>query len=126
MVDWPTIAVASQQKYVSLYICAMEGREYIAEKYKQSLASHVGKTDLGKVSVGRSCIRFKKIEDLNLESLKKLLLKWPKNLPDLEDTTPVIKNKVNIYTFITISLRSNISFNLKLLQNNGFLGQNNK
>lgn len=28
---------------------------------------------LGKVSVGKSCIRFKKIEDVNLETLKEVL-----------------------------------------------------
>jgi hypothetical protein len=62
--DWPTIALASQKNYISLYVCAVADGEYIAEKYKNGL---------GKVSVGRSCIRFKKISDLNLETLKKIL-----------------------------------------------------
>lgn len=61
---WPTIALASQKNYVSLYVCAVEDGEYIAEKYKSKL---------GKVSVGKSCIRFKKIEDLNLPELKKVI-----------------------------------------------------
>jgi hypothetical protein len=73
VVDWPTIAIASQKNYVSFYVCAMEDGKYIAEKYKQSLASHAGKKGLGKVSVGRSCIRFKKIEDLNIAGLKKII-----------------------------------------------------
>lgn len=64
IIDWPTIALASQKNYISLYVCAVEDGEYIAEKYKDSL---------GKVSVGRSCIRFKKIEDLHLENLKKII-----------------------------------------------------
>jgi len=38
--------------------------EYIAEKHKK---------ELGKVSVGRSCIRFKKVEDLNLKTLEKVI-----------------------------------------------------
>jgi hypothetical protein len=38
--------------------------EYVAEKYKEKL---------GKVSVGKSCIRFKKLEDLNLETFKKVI-----------------------------------------------------
>ncbi len=63
-IDWPIVALASQKNYISLYICAVEDGEYIAEKYKNLL---------GKVSVGRSCIRFKKIEDLNLETLKKII-----------------------------------------------------
>jgi hypothetical protein len=62
--EWPIISLASQKNYISIYVCAIEGREYLAEKYKK---------DLGKVSVGKSCIRIKKIEDLNLEVLKKVL-----------------------------------------------------
>ncbi len=62
--DWPTIAMASQKNYISLYVCAVDKGDYLAEKYKH---------DLGKVSVGKSCIRFKKIEDLNLKTLKKVL-----------------------------------------------------
>ena len=64
VLDWPIIALASQKNYISLYVCAIEGGEYIAEKYKG---------DLGKVNVGRSCIRFKKIEDLNLKTLEKVI-----------------------------------------------------
>ncbi|HYD35178.1 MAG TPA: DUF1801 domain-containing protein [Vitreimonas sp.] len=64
IIDWPTIALASQKNYISLYVCAMKDGEYIAEK-------HQG--ELGKVSVGRSCIRFKKIEDLNLKTLEKVI-----------------------------------------------------
>lgn len=63
-IDWPTIALASQKNYISLYICAVEGGEYIAEKHKAKL---------GKVSVGKSCIRFKKLEDLNLNELDKVI-----------------------------------------------------
>ena len=64
MLDWPTIAIASQKNYISIYICAVDKLGYIAEQYKD---------DLGKVSVGKSCIRFKKIEDLNLNTLKRIL-----------------------------------------------------
>ncbi|MBI5045324.1 MAG: DUF1801 domain-containing protein [Candidatus Levybacteria bacterium] len=64
IIDWPTIAVASQKNYVSLYICAVDEKGYIAEQYKE---------DLGKVSVGKSCIRFKKLEDINLDTLKRIL-----------------------------------------------------
>lgn len=64
ILNWPTIAIASQKNYISLYICAVNKDGYIAEQYKN---------DLGKVSVGKSCIRFKKISDLNLEALKKVI-----------------------------------------------------
>lgn len=65
-VEWPVIAAASQKNYVSVYVCALEGGEYLAEKYQESL---------GKVSVGKSCIRFKKIEDVNLEILREIFKK---------------------------------------------------
>lgn len=61
---WPIIALANQKNYVSVYVCAIEDGEYIAEKNKDRL---------GKVSVGKSCIRFKKIEDVNLDELKKVI-----------------------------------------------------
>lgn len=64
IIDWPIIAFASQKNYMSLYICSVINGEYIAEKYKDKL---------GKVSVGKSCIRFKKIDDLNFDVLKKII-----------------------------------------------------
>lgn len=64
VLDWPVIALASQKNYISLYVCAVEDGEYIAEKHQK---------ELGKVSAGKSCIRFKKIEDLNLATLKKVI-----------------------------------------------------
>ena len=69
-IDWPIIALANQKNYVSIYVCAVDGEEYIAEKYKDQL---------GKVSVGKSCIRFKKVEDVSLDTLKKVLRKAAKS-----------------------------------------------
>lgn len=64
VIGWPVVALASQKNYISIYVCALERGEYLAEKYKK---------ELGKVSVGKSCIRFKKIEDVNLKTLEKVL-----------------------------------------------------
>lgn len=64
MIEWPVIALANQKNYISLYVCAVIDGEYLAEKHQK---------ELGKVSVGKSCIRFKKIENVNLPALKKLL-----------------------------------------------------
>lgn len=65
LISWPTIALANQKNYISLYVCAVDTGKYIAEKHKN---------ELGKVGVGKSCIRFKKLEDVNLPALKKVLL----------------------------------------------------
>lgn len=63
-VQWPIVALASQKQYLSLYICAFEQGQYVAEKYRK---------ELGRVSVGKSCIRFRKLEDLNLPGLHRVL-----------------------------------------------------
>jgi len=81
--EWPIIALASQKQYISIYVCAVENGEYIAEKYKD---------ELGKVSVGRSCIRFKKIEDLNIPALKKVI-KLAAKSPGLVGAEPTSKGK---------------------------------
>ncbi len=69
-IQWPVVALAGQKNYMSLYICAVKEGQYLAEKYK---------TRLGKVSVGKSCIRFKHLTDLNLKTLKQVLLQASKN-----------------------------------------------
>lgn len=63
-IKWPVISMASQKNYVSIYVCGVEGDEYIAEKYKDSL---------GKVNVGKSCIKFNKLGDLDIEAFKKVV-----------------------------------------------------
>lgn len=77
--DWPIIALANQKNYISLYICSTDGKKYVAEKYEKKL---------GKVSVGRSCIRFKKIEDVNLDILA-TILKIAEESPGCVGTTLV-------------------------------------
>lgn len=69
-ISWPVVSLANQKQYVSIYVCAMDGKKYLAETFKK---------DLGKVSVGKSCIRFKKLEDIHLPTLKKLIQKAAKH-----------------------------------------------
>ena len=64
--DWSIICLASQKNYISVYACAVGADEkYVAEKYKDKLP---------KASIGKSCIRFKKVEDIDLAVLKKIIL----------------------------------------------------
>jgi hypothetical protein len=70
VIDWPIVALASQKNYISVYVCALDGKKYVAEIYKKKL---------GKVSVGRSCIRFRKLEDVELPVLKKVIQIAAKN-----------------------------------------------
>jgi len=62
--DGSIVALASQKQYISLYIAGTENDECIAEKNQHLL---------GKVSVGKVCVRFKKLEDLNLKEALKLI-----------------------------------------------------
>jgi hypothetical protein len=52
-----------------VYICASDGKDYVAGKYKESFP---------KAKIGRSCIRFKKTEEIDLEILKKVLIEGVK------------------------------------------------
>lgn len=54
------VGLALQKKYISVYISAVEDREYLSEKY--------GK-DVGKVKVGKSTISFLSLKDIGLEKL---------------------------------------------------------
>lgn len=70
--DWCTVALASQKNYISVYICTVKGDTYLPELYKEKL---------GKVSIGKSCIRFKKIEDIDMVVLVKILKESEKSPP---------------------------------------------
>jgi hypothetical protein len=64
--EWPVVALAAQKNYISLYVCALVDGQYMAEVYQDRL---------GKVSCGKSCIGFRKLSDLNLDTVKEILVK---------------------------------------------------
>lgn len=64
--DWFMIGLASQKNYISVYVCATINNKYLAEDYKDKLP---------KASIGKSCIRFKNIADIDLEILSELIVK---------------------------------------------------
>jgi hypothetical protein len=63
-VDWPVVALAAQKRHLSLYLCALEDGEYVAEKHA---------AELGQVSCGKSCVRFTKADQINREGLARIL-----------------------------------------------------
>ena len=67
---WPIISLANQKNYITVYVCALIADKAAAEKYKK---------ELGKLTSSISCIRFKKIEEINLETLKIVLKLAEKN-----------------------------------------------
>ena len=62
--DWFRIGLASNKNYISLYVCAADQRGYAAERYREKLP---------KASIGKSCVRFKRLEDLDAGTLRALI-----------------------------------------------------
>lgn len=62
--DWMKVGMACNKASLSVYSCASNDKGMLAEQYADKL---------GKVEVGKSCIRFKKWEDVNKPALRKLL-----------------------------------------------------
>ena len=63
--DWSTIALASQKRYISLYISpAGERGRYLAESYADRLP---------KADIGRSCVRTKRLSDVDEGALTELI-----------------------------------------------------
>ena len=65
--DWSIVSLAPQKNYISLYItCVTPSGEYLAETYQYKLP---------KASIGKSCIRFKNVRDVDLGVIEELLKK---------------------------------------------------
>lgn len=62
--DWSVIALASQKNYISLYVSCVTEQGYLAENYKKALP---------KANIGKSCIRFTKLDNIDLNVIKEIL-----------------------------------------------------
>jgi hypothetical protein len=58
------LSVASNASYISLYCFAADAEGYVAERYVDRLP---------KASIGKSCVRFKKLADLDEKALAALI-----------------------------------------------------
>lgn len=60
------IALANNKRYISLYIMATDpaGGRYLAETYKDRLPT---------ADIGKSCVRFKRVDDLDQAALTQLI-----------------------------------------------------
>jgi hypothetical protein len=61
---WPLIALAAQKRHLSLYVCAVVEGEYLAESRADRL---------GKVSCGKSCVRFTSLDAVDTAELAALV-----------------------------------------------------
>src|SRR5688500_20126444 len=62
--SWPLIALAAQKRHLSLYVCAVVDGEYLAEARADRL---------GKVSCGKSCVRFPSLDHVDANELRNLV-----------------------------------------------------
>jgi hypothetical protein len=61
--DWPLICLASNANYISLYVTS-DAKGDIADRYKKAFP---------KAKIGRSCVRFKRLGDLDPAALRHML-----------------------------------------------------
>ena len=62
--EWMKIGIANNKQYISLYCCAADSNGYVAEQYKERLP---------KANIGKSCVRFKRLSDLDEGALRDLI-----------------------------------------------------
>lgn len=62
--DWPVIALSNRAAYISLYVCASDGKKYVAEGYKKKLPT---------ADIGKSCVRIKRLSDVDLDTIARLI-----------------------------------------------------
>jgi len=62
--EWFPIGLASTKRYISLYVMAADGERYLAESFRDRLP---------KADIGRSCVRFKRLADVDRNALAALI-----------------------------------------------------
>ncbi len=62
--DWMKLGVANNKRYISLYCCATLDGAYVAEGFRERLP---------KADIGKSCVRFKRLSDLDEDVLEELI-----------------------------------------------------
>jgi len=70
--DSTVVSLASNKRYISLYVQASTPQGYVAERFADRLP---------KASVGRACIRFRRLADVDRDVLADVLRTAAANLP---------------------------------------------
>lgn len=68
----PFASLASQKQYMSVYLCSLYQKPGDEQWIREQFAARGKKLDMGK-----SCIRFKKIEDLPLDVIGEAIARFP-------------------------------------------------
>jgi hypothetical protein len=76
--DAHLLALASNKNYISLYVlCTVDGA-YLAESFADRLP---------KASIGKSCVRFKRTSDVDMDAVRELVAKAARLGPPYEAAT---------------------------------------
>lgn len=70
--DASIVALSSRKRYISLYVMCTVGDRYLAETYVDRLPG---------ASIGKSCIRFNRTDDVDMEVIRELLVDAGENRP---------------------------------------------
>lgn len=62
--DWVKIGIAVNAKSISLHCCAADEGGYVAERFRDRLPN---------ADIGRSCVRFKRFDDLDEDAVRDLI-----------------------------------------------------
>lgn len=62
--DWFHLGLASNKNYVSFYVCPSDEQGNIADRFRSRLP---------KASIGKSCIRFKRLSDVDTAVIEEIL-----------------------------------------------------
>ena len=68
----PFVGLASQKHHVSLYLMAVYGSEGVQRWFRQAWTQAVGRLDMGK-----GCVRFRKLDDVPLEVVGEAVARFP-------------------------------------------------
>jgi len=75
--DWFPVGLASQKRYISLYVTPADPeRFYLAESYRDRLP---------KADIGRSCVRIKRPDDVDLDVVAELVTAGATAAPTSKD-----------------------------------------
>jgi hypothetical protein len=69
------IGLSSRKAYISVYATGGDGEMYVAERYKDQMP---------KADIGKSCIRFRKFDDIDFDVLGKILKESERTMADLK------------------------------------------
>lgn len=62
--EWMRIGIANNKQYISLYCCVADDQGYVADRFRDRLP---------KANIGKSCVRFKRLSDLDEDVLRELI-----------------------------------------------------